>query len=315
MSIFAKFPKLLDPDIRAKNIDALRIKVREQYFRLRDPAIPDPIFVIGCCRAGTTITFETIARSKQLHTLGYSTPEFWDSLYGPHHNGWASEAAEATDAKPDHRIRAFAFFYARLGPGRYIDKTCINVIRVPYLLALFPRAHFVFIYRDGRDNVSSLIDGWRVGGPFGLRQFLGPFPEPVNINQGEYTDWHFILPPGWKSYNSASLEQVCAFQWNSTNALALDAKLIVPKSQWTEIRYEDLFDSPAEVFRSTFEQLGLEFTPEIQAHCRDLQQHHTSTISGGPRKQKWRTRNAQEIGRIQDRIAPMMQRLGYSMDD
>lgn len=313
--MLTKFKKLLNPEIRAKNIDAFQIWLRERYFLLRRPALPDPIFVIGCCRAGTTVTFETIARSREVKSLGYSTPEFWDGLYGPHHNHWASEAAGAEDAQPRHRQLALAHFFARLGPGRYVDKTCINVIRIPYLLALFPRAHFVFIYRDGRDNISSLIDGWRVGGPFGLQQFLGPFPEPVAIDDGRFQDWHFILPPGWKNYNHAPLEEVCAFQWLATNQCALDAKALVPESQWSEIRYEHLLDRPVEVFRNTFERLGLPFTDELESHCRNLSRHQTSTISGGPQKQKWRRRNPDEIARIQERIAPMMQRFGYSMDD
>lgn len=313
--MLAKLKKLLDRDIRAKNVEALRVRLRERYFLASKPDLPDPVFVIGCCRAGTTITFETIARSKELKTLGYSTPEFWDGLHGPHHNHWDSEAASATDAQPRHRALALAHFYARLGPGRYIDKTCINVIRVPYLLALFPRAHFVFIYRDGRDNISSLIDGWRVGGPFGLRQFLGPFPEPVAIDGGKFQDWHFILPRGWRDYNRAPLEEVCAFQWVATNEAALESKALVPQSQWTDIRYEDLLDRPTEVFRNTFERLGLQFTPALETHCNNLNRHHTSTISGGPRKQKWKERNPEEIARIQDRIAPMMRRFGYPVSD
>ena len=50
---------------------------------------------------------------------------------------------------------ALRYFYQRLGAGWVIDKTCINVMRVPYLHKLFPRARFVFIHRDGRDNISS----------------------------------------------------------------------------------------------------------------------------------------------------------------
>lgn len=312
--MLSKVKKLLDPEIRQKNIHALRIWARERYFLAAKPEVPDPIFVIGCCRAGTTVTFETIARSQAVRSLGYSTPEFWDALHGPHHNGWASEAASTDDADPKHRNLAFAHFFARLGPGRYVDKTCINVIRVPYLLKLFPDAHFVFIYRDGRDNISSLIDGWRVGGPFGLRQFLGPFPEPVRIDNGRFEDWHFILPPGWKNYNQAPLENVCAFQWLATNQSALEAKTSVPEKQWTEIRYEDLLDRPVEVFHSTFERLGLPFTEEIRQHCANLSQHQTSTISGAPKKQKWRIRNPEEIARIQGLIAPMMKRLGYDSE-
>lgn len=43
------------------------------------------------------------------------------------------------------------------------------------------------IQRDGRDNIRSMMDGWRMGRTdvhFELSQFCGPFPEEVSINGG-----------------------------------------------------------------------------------------------------------------------------------
>src|SRR5207247_2996776 len=102
--------------------------------------------------------------------------ELLDGLNGPHHNGWESEAPGPEAAQPRHRHRALAYFYARLGGGMVLDRTCLHVMRIGYLITLFPRARFVFVQRDGRDNVSSLMDAWRAAGPFGLRQVLGEFP-------------------------------------------------------------------------------------------------------------------------------------------
>jgi hypothetical protein len=140
-----------------------------------------------------------------------------------------------------------------------LDKTCINTLRVGYLHKLFPQAKFVFIHRDGRDNISSMIDGWRLGrtdGGFGLEKFFGPSPVPVEINRGEFHEWHFFLPPGWREYNRASLEEVCAFQWISANRLALDAARDVPAEQWIQVRYEDIFERPVEMFRTVFERVS-----------------------------------------------------------
>ena len=152
------------------------------------------------------------------------------------------------------------YFYQRLGAGWVLDKTCINVMRIPYLHALFPQAKFVFIQRDGRDNISSMMDGWRMGrtdGRFELSQFFGPFPEPVAINGGEFKEWSFFLAPGWREYNRASLEEVCAFQWISANRMALDAKAGIPPEQWIQLRYEDIFERPVEMFREAFARLGV----------------------------------------------------------
>jgi hypothetical protein len=310
----AKLHKLADAQIRAKNLLALKRAAKGMLWDLARPSVPDPVFVIGCSRSGTTVTYETLAACGRFVHLGYEIPQFWNSLHGPLGNGWESEAASAEHARPEHRDAALRFFYQRLGAGAVLDKTCINTMRLGFLHRLFPRARFVFIHRDGRDNVSSMMDGWRHGrsdGGFGLAKFFGPFPEPVAIHDGEFREWHFFLPPGWRAYNRARLEEVCAFQWVSANRLALEARAAIPDKQWIELRYEDIFERPVDMFREVFERLGLPFDGAMRERCASLVDRPTSLVKGGPRKEKWKAHNQEAIERILPAIRPMMQRLGY----
>jgi hypothetical protein len=309
--------KLADAELRAKNLLQLKRATRGIVWTFTHPAVPDPVFVIGCSRSGTTVTFETIAASGRFLNFGYEIPQFWNGLYGPLNNGWASEAAGSEQARPAHRDAALRFFYQRLGVGPVLDKTCINTMRVGYLHRLFPHAKFVFIHRDGRDNVSSMMDGWRHGrtdGSFGLAQFFGPFPDPVAINGGEFREWHFFLPPRWREYQHASLEEVCAFQWVSANRLALDARGGIPDEQWIQVRYEDIFDRPVEMFREVFARLDLSFDDAMRRRCASLGNRPTSIVKGAPMKQKWKEHNPEAIERVLPMIRPMMERLGYELD-
>lgn len=314
----SNLPKLLDPEVRDKNLRLLAWRAQELFWNVARPAMPDPVFVIGCSRSGTTITFETIAASGHFLHFDYELPQFWNSLVGPLNNGWESESARPEQALPEHRRRALAYFYARLGQGQVLDKTCINTLRVGYLHTLFPNAKFIFIQRDGRDNISSMIDGWRLGrtdGGFGLEKFFGPSPSPVAINDGEFSEWHFFLPPGWKDYNKASLEEVCAYQWITANRLALDAARTIPPEQWIGLRYEDIFERPVEMFRGAFECLNLPFNAEMERRCASLSSRPTSIVRGTPKKQKWKESNPEMIERILPAIAPMMERMGYDPYD
>lgn len=314
----SSLPKLLNREIREKNLQRLGWRAREQLWHILRPAGPDPVFVIGCSRSGTTVTFETLAASGHFLHFDYELPQFWNSLHGPHTNNWESEAAGHQDARPEHRERALAYYYARLGKGPVLDKTCINTLRVEYLHALFPKARFVFIQRDGRDNVSSMIDGWRLGrtdGGFGLEKFLGPSPDPVAIHGGEFQEWHFFLPPGWRAYNQASLEEVCAFQWVSANRLALDAARRIPPSQWIGLRYEDLFTRPVEMFQEAFERLEIPFTEALRARCASLGERPTSIVKGRPQRQKWKEHNPEAIERVLPLISPLMREMGYDPED
>lgn len=311
-----KLLKLLDPEIRAKNLLALRWELRGRWCDLARPAMPDPVFLVGCSRSGTTVTYETLGAAPQFLKFGWEIPQFWDSLYGPLNNGWSSEAASAEHARPGHRHAALRFFFQRLGAGWVLDKTCINVMRIPYLHALFPQAKFVFIQRDGRDNISSMMDGWhhgRTDGDFKLSQFFGPFPEPVAIENGRFTDWAFFLAPGWQQYNRAPLEEVCAFQWMSANRLALQARQAIPPAQWIHLRYEDLFERPVEMFEEAFAKLGVPFTDALRARCQDLRP--TSIVKGRPQRAKWREHNPEPIRRILPKIRPLMIEMGYDPDD
>ncbi len=309
---FGKLAKLMDPEIRRKNLRALRLSARGRWWDLTQPPSPDPVFVLGCSRSGTTITYETLAASPHFLRFGVEIPEFWNALWGPLNNGWESEAAGTEQARPEHRKAAFRYFYQRLGRGWVLDKTCINTLRVPYLHALFPNAKFVFIQRDGRDNISSMMDGWRLGrsdGGFGLQQFFGPSPDPVAIENGRFQEWHFFLPPDWRDYNHASLEEVCAFQWQTANRLALEAKRSIPPGQWIQLRYEDIFDRPVEMFESAFERLGIEFNASLRTQCAGLKP--TSIVRGKPQKEKWTKHNPEAIERILPRIAELQAELGY----
>lgn len=296
----------------------MRQALRGAWWDIARPGMPDPVFVVGCSRSGTTVTYETLVASRSFLNFGFEIPRFWNGLHGPLNNGWDSEAAGAEDARPGHCDAALRFFYQHLGAGRVLDKTCINTMRIPYLQRLFPEARFVFIHRDGRDNISSMMDGWRKGrvdGGFGLTQFFGPSPDPVAINGGEFDEWHFFLPPGWRAYNRASLEEVCAFQWISANRLALEAKKSIPAEQWIQIRYEDILEHPVDSFRAVFARLDIPFDAALQARCASLDRRPTSIVSGPPGRQKWRKHNPAAVERVLDRIRPLMQQLGYDPDD
>src|SRR2546425_9932791 len=102
-----------------------------------------------------------------------------------------------------------------------LDRTCLHVMRIGYLITLFPRARFVFVQRDGRDNVSSLMDAWRAAGPLGVSQAVGGVPGGVAIDPGPVDRWMMILPPGSGAYNTAALGEACAFPRAEANRTAL----------------------------------------------------------------------------------------------
>ena len=158
------------------------------------------------------------------------------------------------------------------------------------------------------------MDGWLHDGHFALGKLLGPFPCPVAIDGGAFREWSFFLPPGWRAYNDAPLEEVCALQWLTANRFALDASRQIPPEQWIRLRYEDIFDRPLPMFREVFERLKLPFDDAIERRCATLDTRPTSIVKGAPKKEKWKAQHAAKIERILPRIRPMMVELGYDID-
>jgi hypothetical protein len=77
------------------------------------------------------------------------------------------------------------------------------------------------------------MEAWRSGNwktYNGLNGFDGP--------------WSLLLPPGWKNLNGRSLEEIAAFQWETTNRIVLDDLSALPQARWTSLDYGDLIAQP-----------------------------------------------------------------------
>ena len=277
---------------------------------VRPPAIR-PVIVIGCSRAGTTLVYKTFSESRELGTLQRETHDFWMELHHPRERGWDTHALDARHASASDRDFVTRYFYAWTGRSRWVDKNNQNGLCVPYLAALFPDAHFVFVKRSPGDNLHSLIEGW--GKPEEFATWSAALPEPVAIDGGRYTRWCFFLAEGWRAYTRATIEEVCAFQYVAINSAILEAKAAVPGAQWSEVFYEDLVRDPVGEFRRLFTEADLTFTPALEDHCANVLATPYNAFSE-IRLDKWKDgRNRQRIERVMDRVEPVARRMGYAL--
>jgi hypothetical protein len=188
-------------------------------------------------------------------------------------------------------------------PVRLLEKTPENCLRLPFLAALFPDARVLFLTRDGRANVHSLLEGWRQPHLFpGYRP-----PAPV-ISPGQTRGrWAFTLIPGWRDLVDSPLEEICAWQWVVCNEAVLAYAAAPGALPLLSVRYEDLVDNSEATLAHIADFLG--FAPDaIQAYGRDLPE--VNTVSW-PDAAKWQ-REGGLISQIETIIGPTMARLGYS---
>ena len=204
------------------------------------------------------------------------------------------------------------YFYVWTGKRRFIDKNNQNGLCVPYLHALFPDAHFIFIKRSPGDNINSLIEGW--GKPEEFATWSDYLPERVEVDGGRYTQWCFFLADGWRDYLRAPIEEVCAFQYCAINQAILDARSSIPTCQWSEVRYEDLVRDPVAGFRPLFAAAGLRFTAALERHCANVLDTPYNAFSA-IRLDKWKDgRNRAKIERVLPQVAAVASAMGYTSD-
>jgi len=304
--------------------------------------IRDPVIVLGAPRSGTSMLFETLARSSQLWSLTDESHEVLEGPYHPRLRGWESNVLAATDLDPTTADRLRLEFEVHAQPGtlrrakqdrrdsgrrrrlnyalvrfmaavrrrradpiRLLEKTPKNCLRIPFLRALFPDARFVFLRRDGRATISSLIEGWQAGGRYESYRL----PDPLHIAGHEGQGWCFLLPPGWRRLAHASLEEICAAQWlASTEAVLTALDTLRAERRVYELAYEQLVARPRESLAPLLEFLGIPFEPAILAGREQLR---LVNVVSAPESEKWRRRNGAAIERILPRIAAAQRALGY----
>jgi hypothetical protein len=268
-----------------------------------------PIFVVGSPRSGSTLFFTILSTSSKVaHWRPGEAHEVWEAEHHPMLRGWRSNVlgAEDVDQRAAERIRR-SFLLLTGKNKRLIDKTPRNVMRIPFIDAIFPDARFVMLSRDGRDNVNSLINAWRTG-----RYKTYELPEPHEIPGVDPKWWKFVLYPDWERDRKGPLEVVAARQWVASNEHILSAREEIEDGRWTEIRYEDLVDKPEQEVARIMEWLELDYEEAVRERAAATRTRLINTVTP-PERGKWRRENPDEIEAIVPLISPTMEKLGYEI--
>ena len=267
-----------------------------------------PVFIIGAPRSGSSLLFTVLRASSHLAYWPGEAHEVWEADYHPALRGWDSNALDRRDltAESAARIRR-AFLLAAGSRKRLLEKTPRNALRIPFIDELFPDAHYIFLKRDGRENVNSLVNAWRTP-----RYRTYQLPEPHAIPGTDPLWWKFVLYPGWKQDARGPLEIVCARQWMTCNEYALRDRATIPSGRWNEISYESLVDGPVESVGAVLEWLGIPYEPRVKAKAEAVSRTPVNIVTP-PERGKWKKENPDEIESILGLIAPTMEQLGYEI--
>jgi hypothetical protein len=213
----------------------------------RDPVFERPVFIISPPRSGSTLLFETLARAPGLFTTGRESHALIEGTRGLDAAalGYASNRLDANAATPEITAELRQRFLAELrdrhgqappqAPVRMLEKTPKNALRIPFLANIFPEARFVYLHREPRETLSSMIEAWESG----RFQTYRKLPDWTGL------PWSLLLVPGWRDLIGRPLREIVAAQWNTTTRILLDDLESLPAGRCHVARYDALLADPA----------------------------------------------------------------------
>jgi LPS sulfotransferase NodH len=123
-----------------------------------------PYFIIGCGRSGTTLLNDLFEAHPEVAVFPSEANEWWHPRLYPWHVSrleappFFVDARQFTDASLHNRTEAddlklkaaFGAFQTFARKPVFLNKTVMVTFMVDKILELFPDAHFIHLYRDGR---------------------------------------------------------------------------------------------------------------------------------------------------------------------
>jgi len=281
-----RWPKLLLAQVWTRNTLTHRLIARLPRKRL-----DRPIFIVGVPRSGTSIFCTYFGANR--HLAHWSEAQAgWDPHWRRPNVSHRWTEARATPKEIRRVENNFAYFTWWKKCKRFLNKCPRNSLRLPFIMKAFPDAKIIYIERDPRAVVNSLVnetrrDTLRSADP------LGNFARP--------DDWKAIIA------HENDVERFALMVKSIHETLAEDFARCVPTDQVFRVSYEDFANDCRGVIRRAC--VFCDVPTDEEALGAQVQERLEN------RNYKWaQQRTAEEIAIMDRLLTPMVVQLGYEPD-
>jgi hypothetical protein len=265
--------------------------------------LKEPIIIVSAPRSGSNLLFEQLAGIPGFWTIGGESHAIFRAF--PHLRAEnpqldsGSLGASHADAETRQLLRSCFLYLLRDTGGRpylnlrggekppsvcLLEKTPRNALNIPFLLEVFPDARFIYLHREPRQAIASLIEAWTLGlqsGRFKTFQQLPDWDRP---------GWCFLLPPGWREMRGKSLAEIATFQWAASNRIIIEELTLLPAERWTAVTYEALVADPQAALTSICRFANIE-ADRLPVRSGELPLSRTTITP--PAADKWKKHEAE----------------------
>lgn len=246
--------------------------------------IDRPIVVVSTPRSGSTFLYETLERAPALFTTGQESHFLIEDMPGlsPPGRGWDSNRLTPADATAERAESISREFYRQArdrdgkapeGAIRLLEKTPKNALRIPFFDSIWPDCRFVYLYRDVRETLASMMEAWASGG----------FRTYPDLPGWQGYPWSMVLVPGWRELIGRPLPEIVARQWATTTEIMIADLEALPHDRVKALNYSDFKAGPEPTIRHLAQALDLAWDRGLQSVLP-----LSKTTVSPPRQDKWR---------------------------
>jgi LPS sulfotransferase NodH len=274
-----------------------------------------PVIIVAAPRSGSTLLFEQLSKSEEFWTIGSESHQVIEGIaeFNVTAGQCDSNTLTGNDIKRDSIQVLRDEFHKNLKNSkgvmwgkekrnfkpRFLEKTPKNTLRIGMLNEVFPDALFIYLYRDPRENISSIIEAWR------SKRF-----QTYRNLPGRVKPWSLLLPKGWQTFHDATLEEHAAFQWNAANQSVIEELSKLDRQRWTSVSYHQLVSNPEKTLHKLCDFAGVSKTG-LSANNKMAMSRYTLTE---PSKNKW-LKNAALIKNILHKVVPTIESMRQFIPD
>lgn len=284
------------------------LAARLKYFFTRDrtrllpraglrEAEPQPIFILGFPRSGTTLVEQTLSTSPaisagdelaMIHQIAGMMPRL---LMSPLHypealsDLWMGDKLDGLDDLRDFYLqKARHLGVMREGAAFFTDKMPLNEVHLGLIALIFPRSPLIHVIRHPLDiMVSAMSNFFTHGG------FCGTALESAAK--------HLVLAHGLVAHYRAEMDL-----------------------RYLPVRYEDVVDDQETTVRGVFDFVGVPFDPAVLGFEANSRYARTASYAQVAEKlydrSRFRYRHyLRHLEPVLPILAPLIERLGYTVED
>ncbi|MFC7049269.1 sulfotransferase [Emcibacter nanhaiensis] len=283
------------------------------------------IILVGAGRSGTTMMRKALAAHSDVATADFELNYLWCHGNVSLNHDMLDPDLHYTEQKGKYIREKLEENLRNTGKKKLIEKTVANVLRVSYVHKGLPEAKFIHIIRDGRGVTASAMKRWTTSYS-GSYLFSKSRTIPITdlpvvafrffknriigklLSKGRARSWGPRWPGMEEDAKHMSLAALCAKQWKICVETGMEQCAKLPKSQFMEIRYEELVQNPVEKFTEIAKFLGI--SPDDPGF-----QDYIGSVITTTSLDKWKEELTDQDLEDFDKIAgPLLRRLGYSQE-